>query len=98
MTNSEFDDARLCLVLSAAILTVACATVFALTIGSPDGQTSWGVLLLPAYLPLQYAFHPAGNGPVIQLLVLVLDIVLSFAFYFFATFGIMRAYRRSHRH
>jgi len=99
MSNSDFDDARLCLVLSAAILTVACGAVFALTVGSPDGTTSWGVLLLPAYLPLKYAFRSTGNGPVIQLLVLVLDVVLSFAVYFFASFAILRACRRrSHRH
>ncbi len=93
--RSAFDDARLCLVLSAAMLTIACGAAFAIVIGN-DTQQSWGLLLLPAYLPIKYLFAGISNGPVVQMLSFVLIVVLSFGVYFALTFGLVCAYR--HRH
>lgn len=99
MQSTSEDDARLCVVLAAAILTVACSAVFAVTAGSTDVAQGW-LLLLPAYLPIKYLFALAGlpNGPVLQMVSLVFIVVLSFACYFGMTYGIACAYRRKHRH
>jgi len=99
MMQSASEDARLCVVLSIALVTVACAGVWAMTAGTTDTAQGW-LLLLPAYFPVKYAFSAAGlpNGPVIQMVSLVLVVMLSFACYFGMSFGIACALRRRQHH
>jgi hypothetical protein len=97
MMQSASEDARLCVVLSIALVIVACA-VFAMTAGTDTAQ-GW-LVLLPAYFPVKYAVSASEfpNGPVIQMVSLVLIVMLSFACYFGMSFGIARAFRRRQHH
>jgi hypothetical protein len=98
MMQSASEDARLCVVLSIALVIVACA-VFAMTVGTTDAAQGW-LVLLPAYFPVKYAVSATGfpNGPVIQMVSLILIVMLSFACYFGMSFGIACAFRHRHHH